>query len=72
MRDIKENQEDKWIYKFDDKGNGIEEYYYRPDGTSTKTTFKYEFDSKNNWIKKIMYINEKPVLVNERIIEYYD
>ena len=36
-----------------------------------KETFEYTRDNKNNWIKKIVYLNDKPVTITERTIEYF-
>lgn len=36
-----------------------------------KETFEYTHDNKYNWIKKIGYLNDKPVTITERTIEYF-
>ena len=36
------------------------------------TTYELEYDSKDNWIKKITYEDDKPTDITEREIEYYD
>lgn len=80
----------KATYKYDEKSNVIEEYdfnvqFTREDdkyNTEQMTTCQYEFDSKNNWIKKIVNITWKSDLfedddssntsnIIEREIEYY-
>ena len=38
----------------------------------SKVTYKYEFDKKDNWIKKIIYEEGKPTFIVNREIEYYD
>ena len=53
----------KWAFKYDKNGNVIEE--------NSHTTYKYEFDKKNNWIKKITYKNSIPQKITVREIEYY-
>ena len=37
----------------------------------TVETFKYTYDNKNNWIKKVGYTNDKPVTITERTIDYF-
>lgn len=34
-------------------------------------TYKYKYDKQNNWILKIVYNNNTPISLIERIIEYY-
>jgi len=50
------------------------EYDYNYDFTGMKLlyheTFKYEYDSLNNWIKSTCYSNESLHYINERKIEY--
>ena len=63
----------KYKYKYDDKGNPIESASYDEDGElDYKTTYELEYDSKDNWIKKITYEDDKPTEISEREIEYYD
>tara|TARA_B100000427_G_C15087117_1_gene411089 strand:+ start:66 stop:452 length:387 start_codon:yes stop_codon:yes gene_type:complete len=64
--------------KYDDNGNGTEYAKYNSDGSlKYKMTFKYEYDSKNNWIKAISFevkndAFKTPKEIIEREIEYYD
>ena len=61
-------------YKYDDRGNVIEWIYGESvtDNQGNVTTYKYEFDPKGNWIKKIELNDKKePQLITERTIEYY-
>ena len=65
----------KNTYKYDSKGNKIEENGYYSDGSVlSKTAYKYEYDSKDNWIKKtnfkIKNEVEKPYEITERVLEY--
>jgi YD repeat-containing protein len=39
--------------------------------TNNKEFFKYEYDNNKNWIKKIIYFNDKPQFIEEREIIYY-
>jgi hypothetical protein len=41
------------------------------DGTEIRWTYKYFYDSKDNWIKKIEIFNENEVTITERLIDYY-
>ena len=56
----------KETYKYDDKGNKIEVNGY------SNYTYKYEFDAKGNWIKKITFKNQIPENILERIYQYYE
>jgi len=64
---------DRYIY--DEKGNPIERNYDRPsDGkftTSFKDTYQYDYDEKNNWIKKVHFKDKIPKHIIEREIKYY-
>lgn len=68
-----------FIYKFqrefDDKGNVTRTERIKVDDNDkllrkSLETFKYDFN--NNWIERIVYENENPELIEERIIEYYE
>lgn len=62
----------KTIQKFDDKGNIIEGSNYNVDGgLMYKYIYKFDYDKKGNWIKKIDYENEIPKYITIRQIEYY-
>ncbi len=63
----------KWTYKYDNRGNKIEKKWYKSDGSLWwKNTFKYEYDKHGNWIKQIIYKNDKPYQIVEREYEYYE
>jgi hypothetical protein len=58
-------------FKYDDFGNIIEEYSNKPGILVNKYIYKYKYDSKNNWVERVSYINgELPVDFTERNIEY--
>ena len=63
----------KWTYKDDDNGNLIESnIIYDSDGSlSFKYNYEYTYDEKNNWIKCIEFINDIPLEIVEREIEYF-
>lgn len=64
--------EQRVTYKYDSKGNETEESEFSPDGNLISTTsYLYQFDSRENWLKKTSYINNLPVSVVERVITYY-
>jgi len=54
----------KYKSKYDEKGNEIEKNYYRyyrAEGSlSSKTTYKFEFDTTGNWITLTEIFNDKP------------
>ena len=63
---------EKYTYKYDEKGNIIEKNRYNSNGSlDEKYTYKYEYDKNNNWIQQVVYENNKPIGIKERIIEYY-
>ena len=53
--------------KYDAKGNIIEDSW----GPAYVTKYKYYFDPRGNWIKKILFRNRKAKFIVERRIEYY-
>ena len=74
----------KSTYKYDKSGNVSEETYYTsydpfnyvPFNKHNKYTYKYEYNSKGQWIKKITFkvrnvVSQAEVII-EREIEYYD
>jgi|GEM_PF-5434451 len=60
-------------YKYDKNRNMIEETYECPEDPAVRITYKYEFDEKNNWIKKFHYrYGEDEVRqTTKREIEYW-
>ena len=48
----------------------MEENWYNSDGSLDKK-YTYEYDKNNNWIQEVEYVNNKPIQITERIIEYY-
>lgn len=67
-------RKDSIISVFDTRGYLIEKKMVDIKSGETKSTVNlvYEFDKKGNWIKCMLYQNEIPIGINERIIEYYD
>lgn len=65
----------KNTYKYDSSGNKLEGKSYTDiEGSDNKvriTTYKYESDSKGNWIKKVQYLESKPNTITVREIVYY-
>jgi len=63
----------KWEYKYNDKGNKIEELKYKGTGElSDKNTWTFEYDKHGNWVKKTQYDQSgEPFHVEERTIVYY-
>jgi hypothetical protein len=59
-------------FKYDDFGNIIEEYSNKLGILVHKYIYKYKYDSQNNWIERVCYLNgELPVDFTERNIEYF-
>lgn len=56
-------------YNYNKYGDKIE--YWFDDSTESKTTYEYEYDSHNNWIKRIEFDRRFPKFILERKIEYY-
>jgi len=63
----------KNVYKYN-KNNDYSEYliFNNKDILDSKITYEYQYDNHNNWIKKIEFSNEKPDVIVEREIEYYN
>ena len=69
--DYEEGEPDGYIDDKFENGNIVETTEVELDGTVTLKEFcKYEFDTKGNWIQKIIDINGKYYVV-ERNIEYF-
>lgn len=63
----------KMIIKNDEKGNKIEQNIFDPNNLLINSfTFKYEFDSIGNWIKKTCINKDNPPRYTEREFEYYE
>jgi len=58
-------------YKYDSRGNEIEEMLHYTDGASAASISKYEYDMANNWIKKTVFEDGEATRLIEREIEYY-
>lgn len=55
-------------YNYDDEGNFNELNF----GDSVVYTYKYNYDAKGNWIKKIVFENDNPSGILLRDIEYFN
>jgi len=59
------------IYKTDIQGNIIKKAEYdQVDSLIKITTFEYELDNQNNWIKQIVFENDKALFMRIRTIKY--
>lgn len=58
------------LYSYDKYGNVTKSSHNSSYGKG-EDIYVYEYDSKNNWIKKTSYRKNKPFAVTERIYEYY-
>ena len=62
----------KETFKYDEFGNTIEHNTYSIDGwLISKESYKYDFDKIGNWIRQIIYKDNKPICVVERTIKYF-
>ncbi len=67
----------KTSYKYDANGNKIEENCTsdgrkKIDKYKYREIYKYEYDKKGNWIRKITYRNNVLEKITERTIEYFE
>ena len=58
--------------KYDNRGNEIFEMHKTRKNDYKEKTYKYEFDSNNNWVEKIIFIDEIPDIIIDRKFEYYE
>ena len=59
-------------YEYNEVGHIIK--YTREYGRNTPTIYTFEyltFDDKGNWTERVIYSNDTPHIIQERIIEYY-
>lgn len=64
-----------YTYIYDLKGNVIEGNSFYKDGTlREKFTYKYDYDQKGNWTKKITYneLSEQKIIEERKIVYYGD
>lgn len=62
----------KSTFKYDTMNNPTEWVNYEKDGSKkSTTTYTYEYDSRGNWIKRVIFSDSEPALVTTREIEYY-
>ncbi|WP_179354675.1 hypothetical protein [Winogradskyella vidalii] len=67
LSEVHQNGEQIVKCYYNDYGDLIEQTFM-----GTKEKFEYiEYDSKRNWIKRNMYINDKFYKISEREIEYF-
>lgn len=61
----------KYIKTYNDRGIIAGVKYVYPNGNIEQYVYSYEYDNQGNWIKKVLYINDRPS-ITERKIEYYE
>ncbi|ANQ49893.1 hypothetical protein MY04_2524 [Flammeovirga sp. MY04] len=65
-------QERDTKYTYNKKNDLIKEITYDSSrSVIEESKYSYEYDKNKNWIKKIMYRDEKPIVIDERKIEYF-
>lgn len=58
-------------YKYDAKGNEIEETLHYTDGSGNISVSRYEYDQQNNWVRKTVFEDGEASRMIERDIKYY-
>lgn len=70
--DTNDNMIGEKSFKYDEKGNRIEEISsYHKKLSKIIHKWQYTYDSNNNWTKEILYKDQNPIQITERVIEYY-
>jgi hypothetical protein len=65
-------QEKHIKYTYDNQGREIAQHYFSPAGEVIKTiTYKTQYDSRNNLLRKIEVENGRETTLVERAIVYY-
>jgi putative cell wall-associated protein len=65
------NEEEKYLYTYDEYGNITSEQHYKLGRISDNITYIYKYDKQGNWIEKSTYTNGELNAVNKRTITYY-
>ena len=57
-----------------DKGDRLtsRQEIFGANGRVINYTFKSEYDKLENWVKSLMYVDNKPLIIRERQIIYYE
>ena len=62
----------KIVYRYDSNQNETDEIIYKSENEIEKhRRYEYSFDETGNWVSKILFENNIPVVIYKRIIEYY-
>lgn len=75
--EISKTRKDEESYLYDNFGNILVEIINidkKNDGSSYSTIMRkyiYKYDENQNWISRILIVDNKPIAFDERIIEYY-
>ncbi|GEM_PF-3919365 len=64
--------ERKYVYEYNDKGYQSKEEVTGDVILGSTYIFKYQYDKKGNWIKRIEIFEGEPSGITERIINYYE
>lgn len=60
------------VYQYNSNGDVIQSHQFDTAGKSVKKlSFKYEYDSQLNWVRKIEYENDQPTVISKRLISYF-
>lgn len=72
MTDSTSNLESASFYEYNDNQDLIVQSNIYPNSNSLYTVYSYEYDSKNNWTRKISYRNRLAHCVEKREFEYFE
>lgn len=67
----KDDQPRTEIEYFYDKDKNIEKVIYLSGGKKTLIRFTYKFDQNLNWIEQVKAVDEKPLYLRKRDLQYY-
>jgi hypothetical protein len=61
----------RYFYRYNKKRLPVSETTNYPNGTEMQIRYYYRYDSRGNWIKRIIKIDRKETQVDTRAISYY-
>jgi len=59
----------RFVFEYDKKGNND---MVKEKSDKTVMKYRYKYDDNKNWIEKITISENKPLMISERTIEYYN
>ena len=62
----------KAVYTFDKYGNPVKSMTTDAEGNVLESkAYKYEYDNQGNWVKRVLYLSNRPEIITERKITYH-